>query len=196
MEQNPSGEKVKVITTNDEYTFNGVIQVPSKKITMGVVYENGKPETDPDDESVFHLEYDVPENITIAVTEFETESDGTAVTCIAETDNKERCTITAQEGEHVCHIHNKSDKNDTNENNTESTHGSESERKKDAQYVINYTGSFEAKRVIGIISEGTASFHMDEFEYHAYGRITNEFLNMVKQRYDPKGEPASDSSFY
>lgn len=199
MEQNPSGEKVKILTTNDEYTFNGVIQVPARKITIGVVYENGSPDDEMDTDSVFKLDYDVPDGVRIAVTEFETGDDGTAITCIAETDEKDRCTLSAQDGGHLCHIHAEKAKENEEETETDvsdNTIEDNSNVTDENKYVISYTGSFEAKRVVGVISEGKASFHNDEFEYHAYGRITNEFLEMVESRYDPSGETGFHRGFY
>lgn len=171
MDKEPAGEKVKVITNADEFTFNGVIKIPSTGIIFGVVYET------PNNENTvaYDVTVDVPDGITIAVNEFETGKDGTAIDCIAATDSDERCTISAQEESNLCHIHNKEADND------------DGKHEKDVnEYVINYTSSFQSKRVIGIVTEGKISFYDNDYEYHTYGRITQEFLDMVTQMFDMK----------
>ncbi len=184
MEKEPAGEKVKIITSTDEYTFNGAVQIPSRRATLGVVYEsNGEEEN----VQKYDISLDVPDGVEIAVEEYETEDDGTAVDCISTTDNGNRCTITAQEGSNLCHIHNKELDEESDESESDNTDNT------DEEYKISFTGSFDSKRVIGIVSEGKASFKDNDFEYHTYGRVTDEFYKMIEQRYEPEGNSTSSN---
>lgn len=73
--------------------------------------EVGEIQTEPT-ESIAELRSLLPvdsDSVTVAVEEFETGDDGTAITCIAEkttSDDGERCTLDAQENSNFCHIHN------------------------------------------------------------------------------------------